>query len=421
MFCNIDKIFLEARKNNISFLNLLIRGYKRVNLLISVYALKILALRRYRRTSTRQRVDNKGIKVKNFVGFTMDNLGDVLRSTPAIRALKMRYPKSKLTMVINNYNYSVLKNSPHINQFIIIPKQPGLIYTFLLLQKLNKYRFSHAFILSFGPLFATYANLLFYILRIPDRLGWVHLNYNFLLTQQVKSIKHDSHVQNMLDVVRLIGCDSQDFSKEMFLKTSEEKAPEIIFEKYGILEQDLVVLISPGGYGHIGYTVSRLWSIDRYKKLCDFLIKNYHAKIIISGIKQELSLLKSLQSGFGNRVFNLGGKISIRQLAAILKKVDLVITNDNGTVHIADAVKAKKVVAILGPTDPNVIIESGNKNIIVISKKLSCGPCNTIEGSKECIYQNGQKCLTDLSVKDVIKTLKPIVDRIFKQKRKNVR
>ncbi len=412
------KFLTSAKRNNISFADLVLRGYRRINFLISICVLKTLALRQYGQRSVRQRINNKDIKATNFVGFTMDNLGDTLRSTPAIKALKIKYPQSKLTMVVNNYNYSMLKNNPYIDQFIIIPKQPNFIYTLFLLRKLNKHRFSHAFIFSFGPLFATYANLLFFILDIPNRLGWVHLNYNFLLTQQVKSIRHNSHVQNMLDVVRLIDCDSQDSSKEIFLDPSGEKAAEIIFEKYDISEQDVVVLISPGGYGHIGYSVSRLWPVNKYKALSQFLMKNYDLKIIISGSKRELSLLKSLQSGLGSKVINLGGKISIRQLAAILKKVDLVITNDNGTFHIADAVKAKKIIAILGPTDPKVITESGNKNIIIISKRPSCGPCITIEGFKKCIYQNEQRCLTALSVKDVIEVLTPIVNEIFKQKLK---
>ena len=413
---------MDAQRNNISFLSLFVRGYRRINFIISIFALELLALRQYRKTSTRQRVDNKCIKATNFVGFTMDNLGDTLRSTAAIKALKAKYPQSKLTMIVNKYNFSVIKNNPYVDWFIFIPKQPSLIYTLFLLRKLNKYRFSHAFIFSFGPIFATYANLLFYILCIPNRLGWAHLDYNFLLTRQVKFIRHNSHVQNMLDVVRLVGCDSQDFSKEIILNSSEEKAAEIIFEKYGISEQDLVVLISPGGYGHIGYTVSRLWPINRYKSVCQFLLENYNnIKIIVSGTKQELHLLKSLQSGFGNKIINLGGKISIRQLAAILKKVDLVFTNDNGTLHIADAVRARKIAAILGPTDPNVITESGNKNIYIISKKLSCGPCITIEGFKECIYPEGQKCLLDLSVKNVIETLMPIVDGVFKEKLQNAK
>lgn len=421
MFYNIYKIYLDAKKNNISFPSLLVRSYRQINFLISIYVLKILALRLYSKTGAKQRIDNRDFKAKNFVGFSMDNLGDVLRSTPAIKALKIKYPQSKLTMIVNNYNYSVLKNNPYIDHFIIIPKQPNLIHTLFLLRKVDKYRFSYALIFSFGPLFATYANLLFYILHIPNRLGWARLDYNFLLTNQVKFIKHKSHVQNMLDVVRLIGCNSHNFLKEIFLSFDEEKAAEIIFEKYGISEQELIVLISPGGYGHIGYSVSRLWPIDRYKALCQFLIKKYNARILISGTKQELSLLKVLQSGLGNKVINLGGRISIRQLLAILKKVDLVITNDNGTFHMADAVRAKKIVVILGPTDPDIIIETGNKNIYTISKKMSCGPCITISGFRECIYQNGQKCLSDLSLENVIGTLTPIVDEIFKQKLEEVK
>ena len=107
---------------------------------------------------------------------------------------------------------------------------------------------------------------------------------------------------------------------------------------------------------------------------------------VITGSEDELPLAKKLAAHITTPVLNAMGRVSIRQLGALLSRCNLYITNDTGPMHIAALVKTP-LVAIFGPGslvrfDPRNI----SKKAIVLRKETKCAPCNKWEcKALECL------------------------------------
>src|SRR3989304_6567858 len=82
------------------------------------------------------------------------------------------------------------------------------------------------------------------------------------------------------------------------------------------------------------------------------------------------------------RVINLAGKTTLRELASLMERCDLVVTNDSGPLHMAGAL-GKPVVALFGPTVEEFGFTPLNNQSLVLSKDLPCRPCS-LHGSNRC-------------------------------------
>lgn len=335
----------------------------------------------------------------------LDNLGDAIRITPAIRAIKQHWPHIPITVLSSEYNTAVFQNNPHINTLIVLERNPGLIKTFFLLQSLRKIKFSHSFIFCFGPGVADYCAIISALADIPIKVGLDNVTKPEMLTYHSTRTIETNHVELLKKVITSVGIEHQGENKEVFVTKAEEAEIRDLLSMHlgNWAEDDLLVVIAPGGFGHIGYTVSRVWPDKNFRQLVIKIIKSYpKAKIVITGNNRDSKIADMICTNLNTEnVINLTNKLNVRQLAALLKIATLVITNDNGTLHLSDAVSSRHIICITGPTDPRLMCESGNKNIQVVQQKLSCGPCITLSAFLECTCPQGQICLSENSSEDV--------------------
>jgi ADP-heptose:LPS heptosyltransferase len=391
--------YQTAKKNNISFVQFLRRAFSQAYFRLVVFCLGLIVFFHKNADSQKENPPEK------IAIFTMDQLGDTLRAAPALGALRENFPQAQISVICGKYNQAVLENNPDIHEYFIIPKYPGFLKSLELIRKLKKESFSHAFIFSFGSLFAQFANYIFFLSGIPERLGGDYVEPKNLLTRRVKKSQKNNHVAALLEVVELIGAKSDDFSKKIFLTEEEKKWATEFLSGNNFSENNKLILVSPGGYGHVGYSVSRLWPEEKYIELLKRIGDEFpKSKIFLTGSEREIELCDRIRKTSGNNIMDLAGKISVRELAALLSYADIVITNDNGTLHIADAAGAKNILALLGPTDPAVMLESQNPAITISSGRQNCGPCITINGFFPCSQKDEkQKCLTNLTVDEVFR------------------
>ncbi len=137
------------------------------------------------------------------------------------------------------------------------------------------------------------------------------------------------------------------------------------------------VVVNPGGRWE-----KKRWKPDNFAKLISLLWQDYHLPVVIVGDKDEVGIAAKIYSFLPPQkklsVFNLAGQTSLGQLAALLFRAALLVSNDTGTLHLASAVKCP-VVVLFGPGDwrrygpyqtPYRIVSSG----------LPCSPC----GKTDC-------------------------------------
>lgn len=392
-----------AKTNNIGYVELCRRIINQLRFKSSLWVLARLSVK-----ARPIEGQAEGQAISNILICNLDNLGDAIRITPAIRAIKQKWPHSSITSLVSDYNQPIFQNNPHIASLVILPRNPGPLKTLKLISRLKKKKFSHSFIFCFGPGVADYCAMLSVLANIPIRVGIDNVSKTGLLTYRHMRTSEDTHVELLKNTIQAIGIELCGSLKEVCVTKKEEDWAKNIMDLH-FKEQpgSPVIVVAPGGFGHVGYTVSRVWPDKCFRQLLIRIIEVYpRVRIIITGNERDCKIADMICKDLDEaNVINMTNKLSVRQLGSLLKVADAVVTNDNGTLHLADAVSARHVICVAGPTDPRLMLESGNTNVQVVRKLLSCGPCITVSAFLECTLPEGQICLTRMDVEDVFSVL----------------
>jgi heptosyltransferase-2 len=177
-----------------------------------------------------------------------------------------------------------------------------------------------------------------------------------------------------------------------------------------IKNDDLLVGMHPGSSEKFGM-INRRWPVRYFAKLADMIIDKKKAKILVFGGPKEENLRNKLKELCKNKndviiVSSLG----IDQVASLIKKCNLFISNDSGLMHLA-AIQDIRTVGIFGPADPRRTGPYGNKHM-VIRKGLECSPCWSLEniGRRFRCIKGSMECLESLGVDEVFDIIQKEID-----------
>ncbi len=327
-------------------------------------------------------------------------LGDVLFSTPAIKALANKFPGSHIACLVVPRVKEVLENNPYINE-IIINDEEGLhkdLYgKFRLAKELKKMEFDLA--VFFHRSFSRAA--VAWLAGIPRRAGYNTFKRWLLLTKRIPSPRRDSshRVDYYLNIVKSLGCDTQDRFYGFFTSREDDAFAEDFLVEQGIAKGDFIVCLNPGGNW-----LPKRWPVENFGFLADKLVEKYKAKVIFTGSNKDLALAAQAQGVMKTSSISAAGKMTLKQSAAIFKKSGLVISADSGPLHIASSVGAN-VIGLFGPTSPEITGPIGKGKIKVIRKDKDCiVPCYR----KDCAEN---ACMKKIKVEDVLACVGQLFNR----------
>lgn len=341
-------------------------------------------------------------RYKKILIVRMDRIGDVVLSTPAIKAVRDAYPDSHIAVLVRPYAREVVDGNPCIDEVITYDKlgrEKSLFGKIRFIAGLKNKKFDLAIILH--P--KNSSHILAYLAGIPERLGYdkksgVFLTKKIPHTKQY-GLRHE--IDYALDLLRYIGIEPSDKSLYMPVnKLSEEKIKDL-FYKNGISQNDPVIAVHPAASCR-----SRRWVLERFAKASDTLAEKYGARIvIISGPGEDKVMGDRAAELMKSGPLNLAGKTSVSDLASVLRRSSLLISNDSGPVHISCAVDTP-VIAIFGRKDRGLSPERwapvGGKDI-ALRKDAGCEICL----AHNC--KRGFKCLGLISVEDVLRAADQIL------------
>ncbi|TAN61795.1 lipopolysaccharide heptosyltransferase II [bacterium] len=324
-------------------------------------------------------------------------LGDVLFSTPAIKALREKFPDSFIACLAVPRVREVLENNPCVNE-IITNDEDGSYRGFWgrmkLAAQLRKKDFDLA--IFFHRSFSR--ALTVYLSGVPRRVGYHTPKRALLLNDALPMPQKDSlhRVDYYLGIVKRLGCGIQDRNYEFFTSRNDDIFIEHFLAEEGIHNEDFLVCLNAGGnWG------PKRWPQENFAKLADRLIEEYNAKVVFSGSKEDVGLVKAISGAMAHKPVIAAGKTSLSQLAALFRKVQLVVSADSGPLHIAASVGAN-LIALFGPTSAPVTGPVGKGAIRVIQKDISCTvPCY----DKNC---DDNKCMREITVDDVLSEVKKL-------------
>ncbi|MGD0336649.1 MAG: lipopolysaccharide heptosyltransferase II [Candidatus Omnitrophota bacterium] len=323
-----------------------------------------------------------------------DRIGDVLLSTPVIKALRSYYPDAYISMMVSSYAKDIVEGNPYLDEVIVYDKDKehkSWWRSFGFTQELKIKKFDLALMLH--P--TNRVHLVTFFAGIKKRVGY-NRKLGFLLTDRLEHSKQrgEKHeAEYNFDLLRYLGIEAQE--KELFMplrKESEEKVNDL-FKQMQIKDTDTLLAIHPGAS-----CPSKIWPCERFAEVADKLVEKYGFKVLVVAGPKDIRLAESVIKNMHHPSINLAGKSSVSQLASILKRCRLFISNDSGPVHIATAV-GTPVIAIFGRSQAGLSPKRwgplGIKDKI-LHKQVGCIECL----AHNCIKEFA--CLKAISVDDVV-------------------
>ncbi|MDD5449863.1 MAG: lipopolysaccharide heptosyltransferase II [Candidatus Omnitrophica bacterium] len=325
-------------------------------------------------------------------------LGDVLFSTPLIRAIRQRFPGAHIACVIVPRVRAILELNPNINEIIIYDEDgahKGPLGKLRFILDLRSKKFGTALILHRSLTRA----LLVFLAGIPKRIGYRTKKRSFLLTSAIDLPGEELHrVDWFLKLGEALAITRPARDYEFFISKKDREAARAFLAKEGVKDFDVLIALNPGGNWD-----PKRWPAENFAKLADSLVEKIDAKFIITGAKKDLALADNIASMMKQRPVIACGRFTLKESAAILERANLVIANDSGPMHMAVAVGAKTV-ALFGPTSPEITGPIGKGSFTVLQKATGCViPCyNLACGDYRCM-----KALTvDYVLTEALKLLK---------------
>jgi heptosyltransferase-2 len=298
-------------------------------------------------------------------------VGDTVLSYPTVQQLKTLFPKSHLAVLIPSSLVDLWKTFPYVDEIIPFQKKGGIgsLWEDLnLSQSLKERNFDLAVILprSFR------SALHIYLARIPIRIGYRNEGRSLFLSHGIRRTKEMLRVHRVYYYQKLLeplGKIENPPSPQIFLREEDRKWAGRALDGLGISKGEILIGMNPGAT----YGLAKCWYPDRFGELGKRLSEKWQTKLLLFGKEEERPIIHEILKHMGTKGIDLSGKTGLLQLAALMERCALLVTNDTGTMHVATAV-GTPVVAIFGSTPPLTTGPWGEGHVVV-KKDVPCGPC----------------------------------------------
>lgn len=299
----------------------------------------------------------------------LPGLGDFLCFTPALRTLRAAFPEASTTLIGLPQTRPILQRFSHyVDTLLEFPGYPGIpevplnptaITSFL--NEVQRSPFDLALQMHGN---GSCMNGFVLLLGAKQNAGFYAAHHycpdpdSFLTYQD-----HESEVKRHLRLLNVLGTQTQGEQLEFPLLQADWQQLQEIIQTHGLSAGDYVCI-------HPGASVrSRQWAYQRFASVADALAAQ-GLQIVLTGTAAELKLATAVAETMKFSAINLAGQTNLGSLAALLKKSQLLICNDTGVSHLADALDVKSVI-IFSDSDPRrwAPLDRDRHRVIQISGK----------------------------------------------------
>ena len=280
-----------------------------------------------------------------------DQLGDLLLSTPAFRALRQRFPRARIAVVARTYTRAALLHNPDIDQLLVFPEKPRLATPTRLWRLWRGLRQGYDLAIVLNTVsHSLSSDVLAWLSGAPYRLGSAehpfpgdrpHPFYN-LLAPAPPARSHET-LRN-LAILGHLGIGSEEHGERVELSPAEAEWGQGLLWNHHLLPEKTV------GLNLGAYKMPNRWPYQSYAALADWLVKEFGFQIAVFWGPREDDLGERFMGAVNVEVTSLPG-LDIRQLAGVIKHLRLVVCNDTGIMHLSAAAGAPTF-AIFGQNNP---------------------------------------------------------------------
>ena len=305
-------------------------------------------------------IDASWSSAQRILAIRLDNLGDVLVTTPALHAIKQSLPDAQLTLLASSVGAQVGRLNPDLDD-VIVYSAPWMDPWHTLpqdsqreqrmIETIQARQFDAAIIFTSYHQSSLPAAYLCYLADIPLRAAASIDGPGSLLTTRHKHPERMMHeVERGLDLVGALGITTEE--RDLVLKVPPEARRPVadLLTTYRVKRERPIVVVHPGCS-----MPARTYPWEMYVGVVDLLVERLGATVFLTGAADERDLvervLNSVQAEHRPSVIPLAGMLPFPAFCALIEAADLTITNNTGPMHISAAVQTP-VVALFALTNP---------------------------------------------------------------------
>ena len=356
-------------------------------------------------------------------------LGDVVHTIPVLVKLRARYPGARIDWLITPENAEIVRCHPALSNVVLFARRdfskPGrrwraLLAFFGLLKQIRRTKYdlvidmhgqvrSAFFALVSGarvrigfdrPIKRELTVSAEHDLKNVPNHGWRGAREGSWIayTHRISIPTLDVHaIDRYLWVGSLLGFDDEPPDLAIHLSPETIHTVERLLEEHGVPAGKPLVVLVPGTIWE-----TKHWTIEGFAGVAREFLRQGFA-VALAGTKRDETRCRQIAAAAAGTI-NLCGKTTPADLAALIRRAEVAVTNDSGSMHVAASL-GKPMVSVFGPTNP-VHIGPYQRPESVVRVDLPCSPCNYRRLS-QCPFDHA--CMKQLTPEMVVERVRKIV------------
>jgi heptosyltransferase-2 len=336
--------------------------------------------------------------VQKFYVIRFSSIGDIVLTTSVLAFLKFSFPNCRVIYITAPAFVPLLNRHPFVDEIIPYEKQQGIKDVLGLRQFVRDKSLQDGIVIDLHG--STRSWLLRCMIKSSQkivvakkrwqRLLLVYLKINFLRHNPPHALRAVAEIASKLKLTystsELMSFIERTFQKKLGLTSLVSHQQQ---------EDISQVIIAPAA----SFTTKQ-WSADKFYQLCELILLHSSAKVVLVAGPEDsfCDLFNSLQARFAQRFVNLQGKLSLVEMVQTVAKGTLLVGNDSGPGHIAEALGIP-IITIFGATHPDFGFKPHLAASTYITSSPWCSPCS-LTGSLPC-FRKEQVCMEQVQVAEV--------------------
>ncbi len=324
-------------------------------------------------------------------------MGDQIMATPALDAVRARYPKARITGHGVPNALRMYEGGAWFDDFITIARKEGTLNQ---VKKLKGLSFDACLLLSgsFRTAFVPF------VARVRHRIGYQWSGRSPLLTASWRRPRPGGKKapyptkKYFNDLVAKIGAKAQGRIR-LSISDEVQARGDAWLHEHGLEPHDCLMPMCVGA----AFGPSKLWPAEYFAQVADAMAERHGMKVLMLCAPGEEAIGRKVRAHAKRPLFDSSGDpLSIDLLKAVIRRSRVLLTNDTGPRHIAAAFR-RPIVCLMGPTSP-VYTETDNEETSILREEgVECSPCHL----KECPIDH--RCLVRITPDRALAALEAVL------------
>ena len=326
----------------------------------------------------------------------LSSLGDIVHTLPAVAALRQRFPSAHLCWLVKTQWTSILEENPDIDELLSVEVSWKNWLT--IIKDIRQKQFD--LVIDFQGLFRT--GFLGIVSGANVRIGFAQAREGapWMYTHRV-SLPRDQEcswrllgihaVDRNLAIARYLGAKVSDPVFHLPGSAEDHIFIQDLLHGFEVDNHESLIALAPWSRSAL-----KSWPLNHFVQLAEELMRGRSWRVVLLGGPADIQTATEFRYLESQGLINLVGKLSLRQLPELLRKMKLLIGNDSSLIHLAAGV-GTRVLGIFGPTEPKATGPYPISRHVVQRTELFCSPC----GQRTCSNINKMECLNTISVSSV--------------------